>query len=124
MDSISTEEATKVKSQHFYFYDDVIQAVGGFGKWQMKVLSVLWMIMFVCGFNSNIHEYMKFSPPEFVCKLPECQSYDLSWMSNKTTSRSSSTSGLGRREASLSAYRDTTGNPLTGSNCSSRPIMS
>lgn len=77
-------DATTTKSKVYYFYDDVIQAIGGFGKWQMKVLSVLWLIMFVCGFNSIQLDLLKFSPPEFVCKHPDCKSYDLSWMSNKS----------------------------------------
>ena len=46
-------------------------AVGEFGPWQFKRLLALWLIMFTCGAQYTLMEFMSFKQDEFICDPPE-----------------------------------------------------
>ena len=54
-----------------HFYEDILMAVGEFGPWQFKRLLALWLIMFTCGAQYTLMEFMSFKQDEFICDPPE-----------------------------------------------------
>ena len=59
------------------------QVVGDYGRWQLKVVLLLWIPMFFCGTQFVTTDLMNFEPKVLFCKHPDtCNSYDTIFASN------------------------------------------
>ena len=69
-----------------YLYEEVLKNVGEFGVWQRKSVLILWYIMFICGMEFIMVDYMSLKPPEYLCKFPlsKCEGYNTSFFLNRT----------------------------------------
>ena len=58
-----------------FFYEDVLKAVGEFGPWQVRMLFLLWVPIFMCGTQFITTDFMGMEPKELFCKYENCINY-------------------------------------------------
>ena len=59
------------------------QVVGDYGRWQLKVVVLLWIPMFFCGTQFVTTDFMNLEPKVLFCEHPDtCNSYDNIFPSN------------------------------------------
>ena len=58
-----------------FIYEDLLRTIGEFGPWQMKMMFLLWVPMFMCGMEWKTTDFMVLDPKEMFCKYPGCTSY-------------------------------------------------
>ena len=65
----------RVKSKMKFFYEDLLKTIGEFGPWQIKIMFLLWVPMFMCGMEGKSTDFMVLGPKELYCKYQGCTSY-------------------------------------------------
>ena len=65
----------RLKSKMKFFYEDLLKTIGEFGPWQMKMMFLLWVPMFMCGMEGKSTDFMVLGPKELYCKYQGCTSY-------------------------------------------------
>ena len=55
-----------------FFYEDVLKAVGEFGPWQVRMILLLWVPMFMCGTQFITTDFMGLEPGQLFCEYEGC----------------------------------------------------
>jgi len=58
-----------------FIYEDLLKTIGEFGPWQMKMMFLLWIPMFMCGMQWVTMDFMVLGPQELYCHYEGCESY-------------------------------------------------
>jgi len=58
-----------------YIYEDLLKTIGEFGPWQMRMMFLLWIPMFMCGIQWVTMDFMVLGPQEIYCHYEGCDRY-------------------------------------------------
>ena len=72
-----TGECVQGQGHHHHRHHHPPQVVGDYGRWQLKVVLLLWIPMFFCGTQFVTTDFMAHEPKVLFCEdKATCSSYD------------------------------------------------